>query len=214
VNDILRDRCASAAGYCVFVECPVQWGKEELWEHDGLHFSAQGYDALGSYLAPVILSLKGDSSSSSNGNGASAGESDLDGSVAACDGCSASGGTAAQSTNQNKAAIKNGGHSWGEAAGSIKAGNVAAERRATMVAAAEARAAASRHHPKSLSTKPGKGGNSGEKKKFPAHWGEPPRAQTRDMRPWPGGYGAGSGTVAKWIQLNMDQDTAGAGAGL
>jgi len=213
VNDILRDRCASAAGYCVFVECPVQWGKEELWEHDGLHFSAQGYDALGSYLAPVILSLKGDSSSS-NGNGASAGESDLDGSVAACDGCSASGGTAAQSTNQNKAAIKNGGHSWGEAAGSIKAGNVAAERRATMVAAAEARAAASRHHPKSLSTKPGKGGNSGEKKKFPAHWGEPPHAQTRDMRPWPGGYGAGSGTVAKWIQLNMDQDTAGAGAGL
>jgi len=36
---------------------------------------------------------------------------------------------------------KNGGHSWGEAAGSIKAGNVAAERRATMIAAAEARAA-------------------------------------------------------------------------
>mmetsp|Transcript_6149 Transcript_6149/g.11543 ORF Transcript_6149/g.11543 Transcript_6149/m.11543 type:complete len:1190 (-) Transcript_6149:311-3880(-) len=56
-------------------------------------------------------------------------------------------------------------------------------------------------------------GAAGEKKKFPAHWGEPPRAQTKDMRPWPGGYGAGSGTVAKWIQLHMDRDTASGAAG-
>jgi len=44
--------------------------------------------------------------------------------------------------------------------------------------------------------------------KFPAHWGDPPRIQTRDYRPWPGGYGAGSGTVAKWIQEKMDEDAS------
>ena len=42
---------------------------------------------------------------------------------------------------------------------------------------------------------------------FPAHWGQPPRMQTRDLRQWPGGYGRGSGTVATWIQAKMDQDT-------
>jgi hypothetical protein len=45
-------------------------------------------------------------------------------------------------------------------------------------------------------------------KEFPAHWGAPPRAQTRDLRPLPGGYGSGSGTLAKWIQMNLDKDTA------
>ena len=44
--------------------------------------------------------------------------------------------------------------------------------------------------------------------RFPAHWGEPPRAQTRDLRPLPGGYGMGSGTLAKWIQQNLDKDAA------
>lgn len=44
------------------------------------------------------------------------------------------------------------------------------------------------------------------KKEFPAHWGDPPSAQTRDLRPLPGGYGKGSGTLAKWIQKNLDQD--------
>ena len=43
-------------------------------------------------------------------------------------------------------------------------------------------------------------------KAFPAHWGEPPRIQTRDLRPLPGGYGQGSGTLAKWIQMNLDKD--------
>lgn len=42
--------------------------------------------------------------------------------------------------------------------------------------------------------------------KFPAHWGEPPAVQTRDLRPLPGGYGEGSGTLAKWIQDNLDKD--------
>ena len=42
--------------------------------------------------------------------------------------------------------------------------------------------------------------------KFPAHWGEPPAAQTFDLRPLPGGYGEGSGTLAKWIQSNLDKD--------
>ena len=43
-------------------------------------------------------------------------------------------------------------------------------------------------------------------KPFPAHWGEPPRIQTRDLRPLPGGYGSGSGTLANWIQQNLDKD--------
>ena len=30
--------------------------------------------------------------------------------------------------------------------------------------------------------------------------------QTRDLVPFPGGYGMGSGTVAKWIQENLDRD--------
>ena len=45
-------------------------------------------------------------------------------------------------------------------------------------------------------------------KKFPAHWGQPPAIQTRDLRPLPGGYGEGSGTLAKWIQENLDKDAA------
>jgi len=41
---------------------------------------------------------------------------------------------------------------------------------------------------------------------FPAHWGEPPAMQTMDLRPLPGGYGTGSGTLASWIQLHLDKD--------
>jgi hypothetical protein len=50
------------------------------------------------------------------------------------------------------------------------------------------------------------------RKPFPAHWGEPPRIQTRDLRELPGGYGTGSGTLAKWIQDNLDKDAAAAPA--
>ena len=42
--------------------------------------------------------------------------------------------------------------------------------------------------------------------RFPEHWGEPPTAQTRDLRILPGGYGRGSSTLAKWIKMNMDKD--------
>lgn len=45
---------------------------------------------------------------------------------------------------------------------------------------------------------------------FPEHWGEPPRIQTRDLRPLPGGYGQGSSTLARWIQENLDRDAANA----
>jgi hypothetical protein len=45
-------------------------------------------------------------------------------------------------------------------------------------------------------------------KQYPAHWGEPPRIQTRDLRPLPGGYGRGSSTLARWIQQNLDRDKA------
>ena len=43
-------------------------------------------------------------------------------------------------------------------------------------------------------------------KAYPAHWGAPPLRQTRDLRPLPGGYGNGSGTLARWIQQNLDKD--------
>jgi hypothetical protein len=45
-------------------------------------------------------------------------------------------------------------------------------------------------------------------KPFPAHWGEPPVAQTRDWRQLPGAYGEGSGTLADWIQGHLDKDAA------
>ena len=48
-------------------------------------------------------------------------------------------------------------------------------------------------------------------RRFPAHWGQPPRIQTKDLRPLPGGYGRGSSTLAKWIQMNLDRDAAKAG---
>jgi hypothetical protein len=48
-------------------------------------------------------------------------------------------------------------------------------------------------------------------KEFPAHWGDPPLRQTRDLRPLPGGYGRGSGTLAKWIQQNLDKDSSSKG---
>ena len=55
-------------------------------------------------------------------------------------------------------------------------------------------------------------GSSG--KAYPAHWGAPPLRQTRDLRPLPGGYGRGSGTLARWIQKNLDKDVAaGKGGG-
>ena len=46
---------------------------------------------------------------------------------------------------------------------------------------------------------------------FPAHWGAPPRMQTKDLRELPGGHGMGSGTLARWIQEHLDED-AQAGA--
>ena len=51
-------------------------------------------------------------------------------------------------------------------------------------------------------------------KKFPAHWGAPPRIQTRDYVKLPGGYGHGSSTLKKWIQENLDKDAANKGPDL
>ena len=42
--------------------------------------------------------------------------------------------------------------------------------------------------------------------RFPQHWREPPRVQTRDQRRLPGGYGMGSGTLADWISQNLAKD--------
>ena len=40
---------------------------------------------------------------------------------------------------------------------------------------------------------------------FPAAWGAPPRMQTKDLRPLPGGYGRGSGTLARWIKVSRQR---------
>ena len=53
---------------------------------------------------------------------------------------------------------------------------------------------------------PAKAQDPAKAKEYPAHWGAPPRVQTRDLRPLPGGYGRGSSTLAGWIQKNLDQD--------
>eukprot|EP00750_Incisomonas_marina_P027463 INCI6195.4.p1 GENE.INCI6195.4~~INCI6195.4.p1 ORF type:complete len:208 (-),score=39.47 INCI6195.4:1472-2095(-) len=47
---------------------------------------------------------------------------------------------------------------------------------------------------------------------FPAHWGEPPLRQTRDMRRFPPPFEnrSGSGTILKWIQQNQARDAAAA----
>ena len=45
-----------------------------------------------------------------------------------------------------------------------------------------------------------------ERKPFPKHWGSPPRLQTRDIRPLPGGFGMGSSTLAAWIEKNIKAD--------
>ncbi|MCP4511417.1 MAG: hypothetical protein GY826_34025, partial [Fuerstiella sp.] len=50
-------------------------------------------------------------------------------------------------------------------------------------------------------------------KAYPEHWGAPPLRQTRDLRVLPGGYGRGSGTLAKWIQQNLDRDAGNAKQG-
>ena len=45
-------------------------------------------------------------------------------------------------------------------------------------------------------------------KPFPAHWGNPPARQTRDLRELPGGFGRGSGTLARWIAQHLKADAA------
>ena len=42
--------------------------------------------------------------------------------------------------------------------------------------------------------------------RYPAHWGEPPAIQTRDIRELPAGFGQGSSTLAAWIQQKIDED--------
>eukprot|EP00211_Chloroparvula_japonica_P020226 CAMPEP_0119133100 /NCGR_PEP_ID=MMETSP1310-20130426/12969_1 /TAXON_ID=464262 /ORGANISM="Genus nov. species nov., Strain RCC2339" /LENGTH=60 /DNA_ID=CAMNT_0007123775 /DNA_START=200 /DNA_END=382 /DNA_ORIENTATION=- len=49
-------------------------------------------------------------------------------------------------------------------------------------------------------------GGAGAKKVYPAHWGEPPMIQTRDLTTLPGGYGMGSSTLKRWIQEHLDKD--------
>jgi len=43
---------------------------------------------------------------------------------------------------------------------------------------------------------------------FPKSWGQVPKKQTRDLRPLPGGYGQGSGTLAKWTAKNLAHKAA------
>ncbi len=48
---------------------------------------------------------------------------------------------------------------------------------------------------------------------FPAHWGEPPPVQTRDLRPLPAGFGQGSSTLARWIEQKITDDNSREAAG-
>ncbi len=67
-----------------------------------------------------------------------------------------------------------------------------------------------------FSDSPPRPDNGGEKpdvgrpapKPFPPHWGKPPAAQTKDLRPLPGGFGMGSSTLARWIGENLEKDQA------
>ena len=67
-----------------------------------------------------------------------------------------------------------------------------------------------------FSDSPQRPDNGGEKpevgrpgpKPFPPHWGKPPAAQTKDLRPLPGGFGMGSSTLARWIGENLAKDQA------
>jgi hypothetical protein len=59
----------------------------------------------------------------------------------------------------------------------------------------------------------GSGGGGDGASRFPSHWGAPPMVQTRDLRPLPGGYGMGSGTLKRWIEEKMAADAASSGQG-
>ena len=48
---------------------------------------------------------------------------------------------------------------------------------------------------------------------YPAEWGLPPVAQTRDLVPLPGGYGMGSSTLARWIGQHILKEGGGAQLG-
>eukprot|EP00941_MAST-03F_sp_MAST-3F-sp1_P003096 g3096.t1 len=55
---------------------------------------------------------------------------------------------------------------------------------------------------------------SGTRPSYPAHWGEPPMRQTRDLRPLPLPFGGmGSGTLAKWIAKKQAEDAAASNDG-
>ncbi len=45
-----------------------------------------------------------------------------------------------------------------------------------------------------------------DSRRFPQHWGQPPKIQTRDMVKLPGKWGRGSSTLAKWIAENLKRD--------
>jgi hypothetical protein len=49
--------------------------------------------------------------------------------------------------------------------------------------------------------------------RFPTRWGPEPSTQTRDYRQLPEGHGYGSGTLAGWIQTNLDNDAAATATG-
>jgi hypothetical protein len=49
-----------------------------------------------------------------------------------------------------------------------------------------------------------------QESRFPQHWGEPPKVQTRDLRELPVPYGKGSSTLLKWIKEKMRADEGGA----
>ena len=49
-----------------------------------------------------------------------------------------------------------------------------------------------------------------ERPRFPKHWGQPPKIQTKDLIKLPADFGRGSSTLARWIVENLKEDAKNA----
>eukprot|EP00591_Stephanopyxis_turris_P014292 CAMPEP_0195542704 /NCGR_PEP_ID=MMETSP0794_2-20130614/51739_1 /TAXON_ID=515487 /ORGANISM="Stephanopyxis turris, Strain CCMP 815" /LENGTH=244 /DNA_ID=CAMNT_0040676841 /DNA_START=180 /DNA_END=914 /DNA_ORIENTATION=+ len=60
-NEMLRSWCTENKDKVTFVEFPFGWNgggdNDDLWSYDGLHFSPEGYRALGEGLAPFVSDI-------------------------------------------------------------------------------------------------------------------------------------------------------------
>jgi lysophospholipase L1-like esterase len=189
INELLRAVCSEHEDVCRFFAWPESLDYQKnspFWNRDGLHMTERGYAALGEALAEPVAAALGLASGASSSSSSSSSSSE----DAAAPSSPEDGATAASSSSSSSSS-------------SLSA---AAPPAAAAASAAEDKPAAG-----AADTAPKKKKKNlfpGAKKPFPEHWGPPPRMQTRDFRPWPEGYGAGSGTVAKWINEKLAEDRA------